>query len=73
MGTDRTRSGFTQILAIAGQALPPFGTTQDYQPFPSGLRTSLPIQTSQAERRDGREDGERDRPTHDGPRMLQDP
>jgi manganese transport protein len=23
MGTDRTRSGFTQILAIAGQALPP--------------------------------------------------
>lgn len=30
---------------------------QDYQPFPSGLRTSLPIQTSQAERRDDAEYG----------------
>lgn len=30
---------------------------QDYQPFPSGLRTSLPIQTSQAERRDDPEAG----------------
>jgi hypothetical protein len=30
---------------------------QDYQPFPSGLRTSLPIQTSQAQRRDDAEAG----------------
>ncbi len=33
------------------------GEAQDYQTFPSGLRTSLPIQTSQAERRDDPEAG----------------